>query len=45
VVALREALDGVSLADLSRDEQAMGAWLAKGPHDARLIQIQGGNHP
>ena len=41
--ALREALDGVSLADLSRDEQAMGAWLATAPRDAGLIQIQGGN--
>ena len=43
--ALREALAGVSLADLARDEQAMGAWLATRPGDAGLIQIQGGRLP
>ena len=43
--ALREALAGVSLADLARDEQAMGAWLATRPGDAGLIQIQGGSLP
>ena len=42
---LREALTGVSLADLARDEQAMGAWLANRPGDAGLIQIQGGHRP
>jgi Rrf2 family protein len=43
--ALREALDGVSLADLSRDEQAMGAWLATRPREGGLIEIQGGQRP
>jgi Rrf2 family protein len=43
--ALREALAGVSLADLARDERAMGAWLAPHPGDPGLIQIQGGTHP
>ena len=40
--ALREALEGVSLADLARDEQAMGAWLATRPATPGLIQLQGG---
>ena len=40
--ALREALADVSLADLTRDEQAMGAWLANRPAVPGLIQIQGG---
>ena len=41
--ALRDALGGVSLADLARDEQAMAAWLAARPLDAGRIQIQGGS--
>jgi DNA-binding IscR family transcriptional regulator len=41
--ALRGALAGVSLADLARDERAMGAWLANTPGRAGLVQIQGGN--
>jgi Rrf2 family protein len=41
--ALRGALAGVSLADLARDERAMGAWLANIPGRAGLVQIQGGN--
>jgi Rrf2 family protein len=41
--ALRDALGGVSLADLSRDEQAMGAWLATRPPGGGLMRIQGGN--
>jgi Rrf2 family protein len=43
--ALREALAGVTLADLARDEQAMGAWLAPRAGGAALIQIEGGSHP
>jgi Rrf2 family protein len=41
--ALRGALAGVSLADLARDERAMGAWLDSLPADAGLVRIQGGN--
>ena len=40
--ALREALEGVRLSDLARDELAMGAWLATRPAVPGLIQIQGG---
>ena len=40
--ALREALAGVSLADLARGEQAMGAWLSTRPGDAGLLRIEVG---